>query len=151
MEEFRPGKDGAVFRPEEIKTDDDLIGMKELRDFFLVSLQLLDRISDPHLFRHRALAFYHHQGDAVDEDHDIRPVRFFGTFYPELIDGKKLVFLRFVEINETNRLLLSPGADVLIQGNAGKQISVEGTVCFHQAFRLNMRHAPHRLVDAVFR
>jgi len=107
-------------------------------------------ITDAGLFGHRTLALNDHQRDSINEKDDIGPVGLFGPFNPELIDCQKLVFFGLIKIDESNRLLLSSGADILINGDSRNQILVEFLVGLHQAFGLDVGYSSYGLVDTVF-
>ncbi len=82
MIKFLVRKNCPVVGPKQIQTNTNLVGVKELWDFFLISLQLLNRVADACLLCYRALALNDYQRDSIDKDDNVRSIRFFPPLYP---------------------------------------------------------------------
>ena len=130
--------------------DEDLRRLEQLgralvlpaRAGLLVAVELLDRFRLPGVADGRALALDDRQRKAVDEGDDVGDDVLLRPVDPVLPGDDPLVAVRFVEVEEPDRVALASVAAVLLPGDAVGERGVEGLVGLGEAGRLDLGDLP---------
>jgi len=103
----------------------------------LVGLELLEGGLDSSLLVYRVLEFYNCQGQAVYEDHNVRPPVLLALDDDELVYGQELVILRILEVHQMG-VVSGDGAvlALVFYGHAIDEHLVKGPIVGQEGGRL---------------
>ena len=98
------GGDGSCLSLESVGNDRKPVAGKQGWDSLFVGFNLIVRGMDGRVFVGRVFQFYDNQGQAVDEENDIRAFIHLVFNHGKLIDHGKIVFPGVVKINQTDKV-----------------------------------------------
>ena len=158
-EESLGGADRAVNGALTAGCDEDLRRLEQLRRAlilptrigFLIAAELLDRVGFPGVADCGALALDDREREAVAEHHDVGNDVLLRSEHLVLPGDDPLVAIRFVEVEEPERVALASVAAVLLQGDAVGERRVERLVRLGETRGGNLRHCFHGLGDVGLR
>ncbi len=152
LEPLPAGAESPYAGGETVGDEKDGVGGEQGRDLRLVGLKLVERRPDGSVLVGCVLQLDHGEGQAVHEQHDVRPAGVLPVRDGELVDGGVVVVVWVVEVDHAGlgASYRAVGAAVL-DGDAVDQQPVRGAVALQESRRVEARELAVRLLERVCR